>query len=620
MIRKNLLLLLVSIFWIFCLWGTLHAAWVIPRTDLRVELLLATGSQDTSGNSRIVTSTGIAPVYETDSTYGVPYAKFNGSGGLKVNTTWSASWSSDFTISYWMKLSGSDLTSNLYYASAPLKYWVWINSRWYYVVISKVYYDKPMVIFSSKTWSADTGDIRFWITQDGKCSFNGDTKIDHLYPDYINWFYRDFYASHNSPFDCSGIKDNRWHHIVLTRKSGIMRMLVDNNPIWSGWYAWWIWKTINLWNFWFSPNSTMYDPYTTWSLNDIIASHYYKGWIAWFREYSVALSDTDIDSLYEEFKYAQSDLAWAWWIVVTMGGYSSPNLSINLKNIPLNLSKDSTQYQYSLDWINFFPILDLIDTSTSTGSYSYRANMNLTGVNDGRVNITLRVVSGQSFQNIGTVWFNKIDITPSITITAPNSDIATSKTITATVSTGWILYLSLTRWASCDASLALEDYSDLTFTTLTDNGIRVCYKAFYPSTNKTIYKLSPTIQGIQPTDNIISSPTVKLFDNFTLWQKSLYAKPLDTASFILDLLSVSASASQGTINGITMTDINGDGLVDFLYSRNDPVRRAIVINNGNYTFKTVYRCAVDSSPIRDIQWTITGYTYIYYGDCADTTR
>ncbi len=42
-----------------------------------------------------------------------------------------------------------------------------------------------------------------------------------------------------------------------------------------------------------------------------------------------------------------------------------------------------------------------------------------------------------------------------------------------------------------------------------------------------------------------------------------------------------------------MTDINGDGLVDFLYSRNDPIRRAILINNGNYTFKTVYKCAID---------------------------
>lgn len=59
-----------------------------------------------------------------------------------------------------------------------------------------------------------------------------------------------------------------------------------------------------------------------------------------------------------------------------------------------------------------------------------------------------------------------------------------------------------------------------------------------------------------------------------------------------------------------MTDINGDGLVDFLYSRSDSIRRAIIINNGNYTFKTVYKCAVDAFS--------TGSTY--YGDCADTTR
>jgi hypothetical protein len=72
-----------------------------------------------------------------------------------------------------------------------------------------------------------------------------------------------------------------------------------------------------------------------------------------------------------------------------------------------------------------------------------------------------------------------------------------------------------------------------------------------------------------------------------------------------------------------MTDINGDGLVDFLYSRNDPIRRAIIINNGNYTFKTVYKCVFDPvgsyySPTagRWIDVTVTSY----YGDCADTTR
>lgn len=46
-------------------------------------------------------------------------------------------------------------------------------------------------------------------------------------------------------------------------------------------------------------------------------------------------------------------------------------------------------------------------------------------------------------------------------------------------------------------------------------------------------------------------------------------------------------------NPITMTDINGDGLVDFLYSHNEPVRRAIIINNGNFTFRATYKCAIE---------------------------
>ena len=56
------------------------AAGSIPRDGLRLELLLATGTQDTSGNNRIVSATGIAPSYQTDPVYGVPYAQFSGSG------------------------------------------------------------------------------------------------------------------------------------------------------------------------------------------------------------------------------------------------------------------------------------------------------------------------------------------------------------------------------------------------------------------------------------------------------------------------------------------------------------------------------------------------------------
>ena len=79
----------------------------IPRDGLRLELLLATGAQDTSGNNRLVTSTGVAPTFQIDSTYGVPHAQFLGSGGLNVNTSWSATSTDDFTLSIWVKVNPS---------------------------------------------------------------------------------------------------------------------------------------------------------------------------------------------------------------------------------------------------------------------------------------------------------------------------------------------------------------------------------------------------------------------------------------------------------------------------------------------------------------------------------
>ena len=157
----------------------------------------------------------------------------------------------------------------------------------------------------------------------------------------------------------------------------------------------------------------------------------------------------------------------------------------------------------------------------------------------------------------------------------------------------------ITTSTACDASVtAFEPYSDLTFTNKLDNGKRVCYKAVYTSTNKTIYKLSSLIQGIQSSTEMTTSINTKLFDTYLIWTKSGYPKITDTATLILDLLAVSATSSNGTINGVTMTDINGDGLVDFLYSRSDPVRRAIIVNNGNYTFRVTYKCAID--PQKDL--------------------
>jgi hypothetical protein len=191
-----------------------------------------------------------------------------------------------------------------------------------------------------------------------------------------------------------------------------------------------------------------------------------------------------------------------------------------------------------------------------------------------------------------------------------------------------------TRWTVCDATITTwEDYSDLTFATKADNGVRVCYKSVNPATNKTVYKLSPTIQGIQSTEDQ-KEKWFGLFRNYTLWTKSTFPKNDDSTAMILELLNTAKQRSDSynyawqlqwyslsSGNSITMTDINGDGLVDFLYSNSDPIRRAILVNNGNYTFKTVYKCAIDAELGYNVWWQYgpTGNS-IYFGDCADPTR
>jgi hypothetical protein len=116
-----------------------------------------------------------------------------------------------------------------------------------------------------------------------------------------------------------------------------------------------------------------------------------------------------------------------------------------------------------------------------------------------------------------------------------------------------------------------------------------------PGSGKITYKLSSAIQGIQTLQEKTAANSTNFFVNYLLWKKSTFPNPSDSAAMLLELLGVSASASQGTINGMSVIDVNGDGLVDFVYSRNDPIRRAIIVNNGNYTFRVTYKCAIDVS-------------------------
>lgn len=78
-------------------------------------------------------------------------------------------------------------------------------------------------------------------------------------------------------------------------------------------------------------------------------SKFLRGNLASFRLYSRALTSDELESIFDEFRYAQSDLIGAGGIVVAMENYTKPNLYVKFKNIPLTLSKDIVTYEYATD-------------------------------------------------------------------------------------------------------------------------------------------------------------------------------------------------------------------------------------------------------------------------------
>lgn len=595
------------------------AAGNIQRNDLRLELLLATGSLDTSENARVVSSTGIAPIFVTDSQYGISYAQFSGSGWIRVNTSWGGTQSDDFSMSFWTKINPSTISWNTMNNQTSLLKWVpaGISS------IITSYYDKPNVLFSTKSASNDNTAIRFATSKEWQCSLNSSQRQEQLTPGSSIWRYIDVYASMENTFNCQTIIDNKWHHVVLTRKSGNLKIFIDGLPVWSGPFAGTIWRYISFGMLWFIPNSTMYSVFPNGIGNLIYQSHFFRWWMAGFRLYNRSISEGEIEALGDEFRYAQTELTGVWNMQLVMEKYNKPDLLFHIKNIPLNLPKDQVVYEYAIDGKTFLPLYGVVDVSNSTGSLSYRVGLNMTTVPDGKITLTLRVKSKTSYQNIGALSFTKYDASMSININQPSTETSTSKTISATTETGNILTMIQTRGSLCDASLTgWEEYSDITYASKSDNDMRICYRSMNPFANKTIYKLSMPIQGILTNEDKTNMTTNKFFDNYLNWPKSFYQKSDDTASMMLDLLWVNATQAQWTINGVTLTDINGDGLVDFLYSRTDPIRRIIIVNNGNFTFKISYKCAIDAS---GTVWSPTLWRYlpaptIYYGDCADITR
>jgi hypothetical protein len=591
--------------------GSVSAAGVIPRgSDLRLELSLATGAVDTSGNNRPVSTATLAPTYETDPQYNISVAKFRDTSWLRVNTAWNPAGPDDLAISFWIKkpepvsqvnvITGSLMSSPSY--AGPIQY--------------STFYADP--VFISASGSTTDTTTRLLLTPNGKCVIRwgiGSWVLLGWAPYNANYSTAllragDYGNAATDQFNCSQIFDNKWHHIVMNKKAWWLIFMVDGTEIYRVNGAFTLPRDLLIgYSNHFTQNYYSGAGYNPTQTELIRSNHHSKSSLAGFRLYSRSLTADEIEALGDEYRTAQSNLVGVGNITMQMNGYTSPNLSVTLRGIAANLSKDTVEYQYALSGGVFNPITQITDLSVSTGSLIYRVSLGLAWVPDGKVNLILRVKSGATVQNIGNVSFTKLETVSSIVINNPTTDIATVKSISA-IATGATLSAWLTRSAICDATIEQTYFgtdTDFTFTNKADNGIRVCYRAHYPATNKTIYKISPAIAGIQSEAEWTSATNATIFKDYLLWRKSSYQKPNDSTAMLLDLLGVSATQSQGTINGITMTDINGDGLVDFIYSRSDaPVKRAIIVNNGNYTFKTVYKCVIEAA--------------IYYGDCSDPTR
>lgn len=127
------------------------------------------------------------------------------------------------------------------------------------------------------------------------------------------------------------------------------------------------------------------------------------------RIYSRSLTTSEIEALGDQYRYAQSNLVGTGDMALSIDKYTKPNLTINIKNIPPALSKNTTEYQYSISGSTFNKITTITDLSTSTGSLQYRISLDLSSAKDGLVSISLRTKSGSVYQNIGDISFTKLD-------------------------------------------------------------------------------------------------------------------------------------------------------------------------------------------------------------------
>jgi len=142
-------------------------------------------------------------------------------------------------------------------------------------------------------------------------------------------------------------------------------------------------------------------------------------------------------------------------------------------------------------------------------------------------------------------------VPPAIYIGNPNTNPAQSKYIYAASDEG-TLTMSITTGSICDGSLTFTAYSPITFTSESDNGKKVCYKAVDASGN-TVYSMSQPIAGIDRTPPTVAinqavgqaDPTADTTINFA----AVFSEPVNDFTNGDVTLSGAAGATTATVTG-----------------------------------------------------------------------
>jgi hypothetical protein len=107
------------------------------------------------------------------------------------------------------------------------------------------------------------------------------------------------------------------------------------------------------------------------------------------------------------------------------------------------------------------------------------------------------------------------------------------------------------------------------------------------------------------------------FEDFATWYSSSKRKTNNTLGDVVSAMNTTKTTFSDIVEaGEQFVDINGDGLLDFLYygkaSFGNPwtdEKSAVFINKGNFSFDPIYKCVIYSPDGPN-------YPATWYGDCA----